>query len=266
MLIDFHVHAFVDEIAEKAVTKLMQTANIIAYADGTEKGTREKLCEWGVDYGVLLPIATKPTQQTKINDWAVKINKDNFISFGTINPYADNIAEECERIKSLGLKGVKIHPDYQGAYLFEDGYMQMFRACEELGLPVSIHMGYDPVSEYYRHATPNHLCEINDKFPKLKLIGAHLAGMYMWEDVLRYVAGRKNIWFDTAYLDGFIDEKLMAEIITKHGADRILFASDCPWQSSVMDKELIERMPLNDEQKEKIFWKNAAELLELSIE
>ena len=58
----------------------------------------------------------------------------------------------------------------------------------------------------------------------------------------------------------------MAEIITKHGADRILFASDCPWQSSVMDKELIERMPLNDEQKEKIFWKNAAELLELSIE
>ena len=121
MLIDFHVHAFVDEIAEKAVTKLMQTANIIAYADGTEKGTREKLCEWGVDYGVLLPIATKPTQQTKINDWAVKINKDNFISFGTINPYADNIAEECERIKSLGLKGVKIHPDYQGRIFLKTG-------------------------------------------------------------------------------------------------------------------------------------------------
>lgn len=265
MLIDFHVHAFVDEIAEKAVTKLMQTANIPAFADGTESDTRQKLREWGVDYGVMLPIATKPTQQHKINDWAASINHGNFICFGTIHPDAPDIREELERIKSLGLKGVKIHPDYQGTYLFDKRFEPLFEGCQDLGLPISIHMGFDPISPFYHHATPAYMCEVNDKYPDLKLIGAHMGGMYMWEDVRRYVVGRKNIWLDTSYVEGHIDDEILTDIIKKHGAEHILFASDCPWQSSVVNKGMIDRISLNDNEKELIFWKNAAEMLELKV-
>lgn len=64
MYIDFHIHAYADEIADRAVKKLKDTASCEAYTNGRIDDTRQKLKAWGVDYGVLLPVATKPTQQT----------------------------------------------------------------------------------------------------------------------------------------------------------------------------------------------------------
>ncbi|MGN0597723.1 MAG: amidohydrolase family protein [Ruminiclostridium sp.] len=265
MYIDFHVHAFTDSIAERAMAKLVSVADFPPYTNGTEADTRAKLTEWGIDYGVLLPIATKPTQQENINNWAAEVNHGNIISFGSVHPYAENAAEEVERIKALGLKGVKIHPDYQGVYLFDSAWDKVFEKCGELNLPVIIHMGFDPISPRERHAMPYDLAEAAKRFPKVKFIGAHMGGMFAWESVMKYLVGIKNVWLDTAFTVGMIDEKLALEIIRAHGADRVLFASDLPWHPSYMEKELVERLPLSDEEKDRIFYKNAAELLGLDI-
>lgn len=80
MYIDFHIHAYADEIADRAVQKLKDTANCNVYTNGRIDDTRQKLEEWGIDYGVLLPVATKPTQQTTINSWAKEQNHGNIIS------------------------------------------------------------------------------------------------------------------------------------------------------------------------------------------
>lgn len=77
MYIDFHIHAYADEIADRAVQKLKDTANCNVYTNGRIDDTRQKLKEWGIDYGVLLPVATKPTQQTTINNWAKEQNHGN---------------------------------------------------------------------------------------------------------------------------------------------------------------------------------------------
>ena len=265
MYIDFHVHAFTDNIAERAMAKLVSVAKSPAYTNGTEAETRARLREWGVDYGVLLPIATKPTQQENINNWAAAVNHGNLISFGSVHPYAENAVQEVERIKSLGLKGIKIHPDYQGVYLFDSAWDKVFEKCGELNLPVIIHMGFDPISPKEHRAMPYDLAETAKRFPKAKFIGAHLGGMFAWESVRKYLVGIKNVWLDTAFTAGMIDEKLALDIIKAHGTDRILFASDLPWHPSYMEKELVERLPLSDEEKDRIFYKNAAELLGLNI-
>ena len=70
MIIDTHVHAFTDSIAERAMAKLTETAEIEPTTNGTASDMRRLLKECGIDYGVLLPVATKPTQQTNINNWA----------------------------------------------------------------------------------------------------------------------------------------------------------------------------------------------------
>ena len=259
--IDFHIHAFSDEIAERAIKTLINNANIPCYTDGAINDTRRLLAEQGIDYGVLLPIATKPSQQCKLNTWAAEQAGGGIIPFGTVHPDAPDVADELQRIQSLGLKGVKLHPDYQGVFLFEEKMNPVYRFCEELGLPLIIHMGYDPVSPKVRRAMPYHLIAINATYPRLKIIGAHLGGMYAWEDVLLYLCGRENIWLDTSYLAGEIDAGLLTAVIKKHGADKILFASDCPWHTPQMERELIESLPLSDADKEQIFWKNAAELL-----
>ncbi|MCL2019064.1 MAG: amidohydrolase family protein [Oscillospiraceae bacterium] len=271
MLIDFHTHAFSDQIAKRAMEILKETAEAaegseaVCYTDGTVSDLRKKLSEWGVSYGVMLPIATKPSQQRTINDWAASENKGNIISFGTVHPDAPDAAEELGRIKEAGLKGIKLHPDYQTVFLFEERMKIIYKRCEELGLSIVLHMGYDPISPIIRHAMPSHLPDITAAFPKLKIIAAHFGGMYAWEEVLHYVAGvhRKNIWLDTSYIAGYINPKLMLEIVKKHGADRILFASDCPWHMPLSEKELVESLPVTEKEKELIFYKNAAEILEL---
>ena len=55
----------------------------------------------------------------------------------------------------------------------------------------------------------------------------------------------------------------MVKIIRKHGADRILFASDCPWESSGKMKEKILKLDLSDDEKEKILGENAVRLLDV---
>lgn len=271
MLIDFHVHAFADEIAQKAVVALNGNSGFTCHTDGTVDSARRLLAEEGVDYGVILPIATKPTQQRKINDWASGIGSGSsaesagIIPFGTVHPDAPDVEEELHRIKSLGLKGIKLHPDYQNTFLFDDKMRVIYRSCAELGLITVFHMGHDPVSPYVRHAMPCHLAEVNDAFPDLKAVGAHLGGMYAWEEVARYLCGRRNIWLDTSFLAGYISPELMTHIIKKHTAERILFASDCPWHTPKQERGFIETLPLTEREKELIYQKNASDLLELSF-
>lgn len=266
MLIDFHTHSYADKIAEKVIATVTGTAPFVkAYTNGTAYDERRFLKECGVDIGVLLMVATKPSQQTVINDWAKEQNRDGLISVGSVHPYAENVLDEIERIKSLGLKGVKIHHDYQGVFIFDEKCMAVYKRCEELGLPIVFHMGYDPISPYIHRAMPYDLIEISEKFPKLRIVGAHMGGMNAWESVLHYIAGIKNIYLDVSFVAPYIDKALCNAIIKKHGADRILFGSDLPWGDPREAFELVAGLDIPDSDKEKIYWKNAAELLELEI-
>ncbi len=265
MYIDTHIHAFADNIAERAVNKLKEVAQIEPRTDGTIKGAEELLEKCGIDYGVLLPVATKPSQQTNINNWAKAEYKGRFISFGTVHPLAEDAVSELDRIKELGLKGVKLHNDYQGVFIFDEVCHPVYRRCEELGLPIVFHMGRDPISPEVHRAMPYDLLELHENFPKLKIIGAHLGGVSAWESVYHYLMNVPNIWLDTAFTAGRIDETLFYEIVKKHGADRILFGSDLPWSSPEDEKEMIARLPVSDGDKEKIYYKNAVELLQLDL-
>lgn len=265
MKIDAHVHAFTDSIAQKAMKNLSATAKTQPNTDGTVADCRRVLTECGVDYGVLLPIATKPHQQEIINNWAAEVNTGDLISFGTVHPDNPDYLQELERIKALGLKGVKLHPDYQGFFIFEERLIPFWRRCAELDLPVTIHIGYDPISPLVHRALPQDLTFVHNKVPNVKIIAAHFGGMYAWEAVYRYLCGDPYIWLDTAYTAGMLNEELMECIIRKHGAHRVLFASDLPWHKPTSEEEVLNHLHLTDEEKDKIFFRNAIELLKLDI-
>lgn len=266
MKIDCHVHAFPDAIAERAMDRLVNVARIPTYSNGTVDDCRRVLKECGIDYGVVLPIATKPSQQITINNWAKEIYKDNLICFGTVHPDNVNYVEELDRIKELGLKGIKLHPDYQGFFIFEDRLLPFWQRCAELELPVVIHMGFDPVSPEVHHAMPQDLAYIHSRVPNVNIIAAHMGGINAWEAAYHYLCGDRHIWLDTAFTDGNLSAELMKKMIEKHGADRVLFASDLPWHSPDMEDKMIESLGLSEEETEKIYWKNAAELLKLDVQ
>ncbi len=272
MCIDFHTHAFADAIAEKAISKLENTlirsgygASVPAATRGTVRELLEKLPEWDVDKAVILPIATKPHQQTTINNWAkdVQDNSDRLYCFGSVHPDAEDAFAELERIKSLGLHGVKFHPDYQNFFADEERLFPLYRKCAELGLPVVFHAGLDALSPDCIHCTPEMSARVLEAVPEMTLVLAHLGGNERWDDVEKYLVG-KNVYFDTAYIDGTIPDEQALRIIRNHGADKILFASDCPWHPSCREKAMIERLPLTEEERGMIFCGNAERLLSMN--
>ena len=98
MLIDAHFHAFADSIAKRAIETLEKNCHQPALTDGTLSSALALFDKWGVDKAVLLPIATKPTQQRVINDWAAANNTDRVIAFGSVHPDAPDLEAELERI------------------------------------------------------------------------------------------------------------------------------------------------------------------------
>lgn len=265
MIIDMHVHMFPDALAPRARSALENTAGVAACTDLTEADTRRKLAAWGIDLGVVMPIATKPSQQRPINDWAAGLQHGNLLSFGTVHPMAPDAPAELRRLRGLGLRGVKLHPDYQ---LFEADDRKVYPLYEEaaaLGLPVLFHAGFDPVSPGHVHCSPAALARVVRDLPNLTVIGAHLGGNMMAAEALEHLAGR-NLYLDISMEALSGSPEITAEIIRRHDPSKILFASDCPWSEPPQEAAWVRSLPLPRAVKEDILWRNAAYLLKVQPE
>ena len=128
MIIDFHVHVFPDVLAQKTIPLLAQRAGLSPYTDGTVDGTFAKMQASGVDKAVLQNIATNPRQMVKVNDFAIScLGREEFIPFGSIHPEAD-FEPELDRLKEAGIRGIKLHPDYQDFFIDGPGMQRVYEA------------------------------------------------------------------------------------------------------------------------------------------
>ena len=261
-MIDFHVHAFPDAIAEKAIPKLAKIAQLAPHTDGTIRDLLRSMDRNGVQTSVLLPVATKPEQQFTINTWAAEMvaaSNGRFFSFGSVHPSANDWREELARIKGLGLSGIKMHPDYQGFRVHEERVIPIYREIAALKLPLLIHAGYDPISPDFVHAEPAMTAQVLERVPDLFLIAAHMGGYSEADEVERHLVG-KNLYFDLSMSQKIPDEQLL-RMIRNHGADRILFASDTPWGSLDEDLARLHRLGLTASEFDSITETNARRIL-----
>lgn len=261
MLIDFHTHVFPDAIAARALESLSYVSGGLApQSEGTVASLEREMEKDGVDISVALSIATNPHQQTSVNNFAGEINNEKTIfAFGSVHPDADNVFEELERIKDMGLKGVKLHPEYQGFFVDDERMKPIYKKISSLNLITVFHSGYD-----YGYAPPYH-CMPDNLLTALKwfdspVIAAHWGGVSCGVEVIEKLCG-KDVWFDLSFGYGAMPRAVAQKIIEKHTPDRVVFASDMPWHRPSWEKRLIETLDLSKEDKEKIYYKNAASLL-----
>lgn len=265
MVIDFHTHTFPEKIAKASIESLAKCSGITPHTDGTAEGLKRSMEESGVALSVVLPVVTKPAQFETVNRVAAKTCEEGggLLSFGGIHPDCADIKRKMRELKSLGLKGVKIHPAYQKVYIDDIRYLRILEAATEQGLIVSVHAGVDiglPVPVYA--AVEKIVRAIKETAPE-KLVLAHLGGWKEWDAVEEMLAG-ENVYLDTAFLEDYIDDEQLLRIIKKHGSDKILFGTDCPWSGQKESIERIEKLPLSEAEKKMIFEGNAKKLLELS--
>ncbi len=261
MLIDFHTHAFPESIAQKAIEKLSYASGgLTPNTNGTFFDLKRLLKESGIDKAVVLSIATNAKQQTNVNNFAASINdgKDIF-AFGSVFPDAPDALEELERIKSLGLKGVKLHPDYQGFSVDDEKMKPIYKKIGELGLITVFHTGQDYGFPPPYGATPEKMAKALKWFES-PVIAAHFGSIGYESDVLKLLCG-KNIYFDTSFGYGTLPRYYAQKIIEAHGADKILFGTDTPWHTAEMELKLLNTLEISHADWEKITHKNAEKLL-----
>ena len=144
MIIDFHTHAFPEKIASKAIEKLsFLSGGLQNYTDGTVEGIKQNMKKSGVSKSVVLSIATNATQQDNVNNFAKAIECDEIISFGSVFPTAPDALEQLDKIKELGLKGVKLHPDYQGFFVDDEKMKPIYKKISDLGLDIALRNVYN---------------------------------------------------------------------------------------------------------------------------
>lgn len=262
LLIDFHTHCFPDSISERAVSKLSYASGgLINYTDGTLNGLKKSMESGGVDISVVLNIATNASQQNKVNDFAAAINSDNIVSFGSVFPDAPDVLYELERIKALGLKGVKLHPDYQGFFVDDEKMKPIYKKISELGLITVFHAGFDYGFPPPYGGTPERMIKALRYFDS-PVIAAHWGGVDCCADTIKYLCG-SEIYFDTSFGYSMLPKYYAAKIIEKHGTHRMLFGTDTPWHTAQMEKRLLGSLDLSSDDMNKIMYLNAKKLLNL---
>lgn len=277
MIIDIHAHTFPDPLAERALAQLTARAQVPAYTDGTNAGLCAAMARAGIDRAAVMPVATKPAQVRVINAWAAEVNAQYpaLICFGVLHPDAEDWAAEIERLAVDGIRGVKLHPDYQGFVIDEARLLPMYRAMAAAGLILLTHAGVDIGLPPPPHCPPERLARVLDAVPGLTVIAAHMGGYAQWDDVEQYLVGR-DVYLETSYslttggrasagADEFprLSPEQMLRIIRAHGAGRILFGSDSPWTNQAQALADLRALPLAADKLTGILGGNAARLLGL---
>ncbi len=264
MIIDFHVHAFPDALAAKALPLLSKcSGGVKPNYDATISGLESYLAKNNVDYAVVLNIATNPHQEKKVNDFAISLlEKKNIIPFGSVHSDSPNALSELERLAKAGIRGIKLHPDYQHFFVDDEKMFPIYKKIAELGFITVFHAGVDIGYPKPVHCTPERLLRVLDLFDDAPVVAAHFGGWLLWDSVLEDLCGTK-VYLDTAFSSGKMPPDYAKELIKAHGADKVLLGSDMPWSDTLDEVRFVQSLDLSAEDEEKILSNNAKRLLNI---
>ena len=244
-IINMHAHIFPVKISEKAVGAIGDFYGIKMQIKGTPEYILEDGKTIGVEKYLVSSTATTGHQVQSINNFiaAEQEAHPEFIGFGSLHPEYEDIPGEIDRMISLNLKGIKLHPDFQKFTIYE---------AAEGRLPILFHTGDDR----YEFSKPTRLYKVLEKFPKLIAIGAHLGGYRCWDEVDVYL-GHPRLYIDTSSSLMFVTPQKAMEIIHKHGADKVFFGTDSPMWRHKDEFERFNKLTLTPEERKMILSGNA---------
>ena len=260
MIIDVHTHAFPDHIASIAMEKLEHSSNSKAYLDGTIADLLRSMDKAGIDTSIMACVATSPAQFNSILTWCKSISGPRIMPLPSVHPESKDIPEEIKKIKEAGFIGLKLHAEFQSFYLDEERLYPIYQEAMENDLLILFHCGYDISFPDSDRSDPERLAHIHKDFPELKIIASHLGGWRQWDKVIQHLIG-KDIYLDTSYTIGYIDENSLQTILTRHSPNLILFGTDSPWKDQQVEVTLIDSLDISSAFKKRILGQNAQNLL-----
>ena len=263
-VIDSHCHVYPDHIAERAVTGVDTRYEMHSVHTGELSDLLRVMDEEGIDHSVICYCATYYKYLKMTNDQTaenVRIGGGRVSGLGSLHQDSPDIRADVRYIKSLGLKGVKLHPDMQDFVLDSPKGMEMLAAIQEAHLPVLIHTG-----DYrYDFSNPDRVEHILQEFPDMTIVGGHFAGYTLWLEASRRLHKYPNLYVDCSSTAFGVTDSEYRECIELYGTDRVLFGTDYPMWPAKEEFRRLLGLGFSESDYTKIFSENAKKVFDLSI-
>jgi predicted TIM-barrel fold metal-dependent hydrolase len=234
MIIDIHTHLV--DFDSEFDQKLRDDLTRCGISHDTWRFTEEDYLEGtkSADKVVVFGIRGKKTGWNVRNEAVadfVERHKEKYLFFASVDPCDPNVLDDLKyNHKSLGCKGVKLGPIYQGVHPHDPIYYKIYEYCEANHLPIMTHMATTFSSGVpLEYAWPVHMDKVACDFPGLKIILAHLGHPWIGE-TLAIIRKQENVFADLSALYyrpwQFYNAMMMA---SEYGCcNKILFGSDFP--------------------------------------
>jgi len=224
---------------------------------------------------------------------------DRFMGYAALAPKEPiKAADELERaVTELGFKGWNTHSNYGDSYLDDQTYWPILERAEKLGVPIYLHPTVPAIEQLRTYGfalggapfgfgleTAMVLMRIIysgalDRYPNLKIILGHLGEALPfvmkrvdWAYVRPFDPGSKpalelkpseyltrNVYVTTS---GNYYEPAFTCTVAAMGMGKILLGTDYPYEDPAESMGFIESLHLEEADKEKIYWRNAAAILD----
>lgn len=266
-VVDAHTHIFPDGIAEKArdnVSKYyeapMYTCGKVSELYRVRSGVYKNR---SVTMQLVCSPAITPSQTESINTFISSVceKDDSLIGFGTLHRDNENYKAEIARMKTLGLKGIKFHPDFQKTNMDDPKLIEIYKEAARMKMPVLFHMG-DRVMKY---STADKLRNVLDAVPGLTVIAAHMGGYMHWKDSFDVIPVCDRVYYDISSTMNFVSPEGVRKMLGKFGTDRVFFGSDFPICNPIDELKRLDEIGLNDIDRRRIEYYNFIDFLNKEV-
>ena len=255
-VIDVHTHIWPEKLAPRAVEHVGNYYSYEMHGKGTLDDLKESAKSAGVERFVIHSSALEASQVEAVNTNAANNITDKIAGFGTLHPEYTEFEKEINRIITLGLKGIKLHPDFQFFNIDDKRMYPAYEIIASKGLPVLFHMG----DEKYDFSSAKRLLKLMNDFPKLICIGAHMGGHLKWDEAEEFLIG-KNLYLDSSSTSRKLSPDNIKRLIRLHGAEKVLFGTDYPIERHDEAINNFLNLGLTEEENNLILFDNAYRLI-----
>lgn len=235
--------------------------------------------EAGVDYALLIADGavggTSTERVVKTCEENPRLKAIGCVEYKTLDD--KQIQKLVGYLKDGKIHGVKLYPGYEDFYPLDEKIFPLYEACQKMGKPVIFHTGMlmEGVPGRLKQSHPLNIDCLAHRFPELKIVMAHFGNPWI-VDGTAVVLRNKNVYIDlSGYFEGYThipkeDIKFFVRDLAYfrgfvRSFKRCLFGTDWPLCSQKEYLEAVRQLPLTDEEKNLVFWKNAQELFGLDV-
>jgi predicted TIM-barrel fold metal-dependent hydrolase len=243
VIIDSHAH--VDEVPA------------IGWIDPPEALIAE-LDEAGIDRAVVMTYTEAPALNPRAVEYlAEQVARfpDRLIAYVRLHPWYEEQAHNLldRAIREYGMKGLKLHPVGSLAHPASEASLKLIRQAASYHAPILFHCGDEALT------TPLQIAQAAEAVPEATIILGHMGGYFHVEEAIETATRVPNLLLETSAMPY---PYMIRRAIDAIGPDRVLFASDGPGCSPVLELHKLELAELTPDERELVRSGNIQRLLD----